>query len=287
VNQPSGIPGWTRLGVVDPGDLVDDRLQLHHAVQLLSAFGQTYLEARSDDSHRSLSWNPRERSFATDATATGLRLEMDVPEFRAVLSKSGRQLSAMTLTGANLSDARKWLQETAGAASDDGAPALGWREYELPAHPVEGNAPFSPAVEGLLELSNWYSDAWRLLDTLRKTKAGSSAIRCWPHHFDLATLITVVPAADGQDARTVGVGLSPGDTSSSAPYFYVNLWPYPDAEALPEIDGPGRWNREGWIGAVLPAEAVIREKDPDAQAEMAGRFIDQRVKAARRLLLAN
>ena len=35
---------WETLGHVPPDVLPDDRLQLHHAVQLLSAFGQTYLE---------------------------------------------------------------------------------------------------------------------------------------------------------------------------------------------------------------------------------------------------
>jgi hypothetical protein len=77
------------------------------------------------------------------------------------------------------------------------------------------------------------------------------------------------------------VGLSPGDAERSAPYFYVTPWPYPREAELPALDGGGAWNRDGWVGAVLEAAALLDGGDARARA---GCFLDSAVAACRRLL---
>ena len=277
---------WETLGHVPPDGLPDDRLQLHHAVQLLSAFGQTYLEVRPDDRHRSMSWDSRQRSFSTDPTPEGLWLVLRVPDLAVSLMGSGDEHLVLSFGGRTLEEAREWLEIAVAEVLGSERRALGRREYEVPEHPVGEQTPFGPTPEGLLELSRWYSDASRLLSELRDETPGTSEIRVWPHHFDIGAVIAVAPARGGSDARTVGVGLSPGDGMSGEPYFYVNIWPRPGADALPEIDGPGRWNTDGWVGGVLPASDIVSAGDrAGAQVELARGFLAQRVAALRELLL--
>ena len=78
-------------------------------------------------------------------------------------------------------------------------------------------------------------------------------VRCWPHHFDLATLFAL-EAGDPETARSVGVGLSPGDGSYAEPYFYCTPWPAP--ENLPEPPGPLHWHTQGFTSLVCPASRV-------------------------------
>lgn len=276
---------WEMLGQVAHDTLSDDRLQLHHAVQLLSAFGQTYLEVRPDDSHRSMSWNPRTRSFATDATPEGLWLVLHVPNLTASLRGSGDD-PTIPLRGRLLDEAREWLEGAVADVLGSEPRTLGRPEYEIPEHSVGKQTPFAPTSEGLLELSRFYSDASLLLSELGEETPGTSEIRVWPHHFDIGAVITLTPARGGSDARTVGVGLSPGDETSDEPYFYVNAWPRPEADALPAIDGPGQWNTDGWVGAVLPASDIIAAgRGAGGQVGLARRFLTQRVAALREVLL--
>jgi len=63
----------------------------------------------------------------------------------------------------------------------------------------------------------------------------ASDVLCWPHHFDIATLVTF--ASD----RSSSVGLSPGDGSYDEPYYYVNVHPQPDpAQLTDRLKGEGR-----------------------------------------------
>ena len=76
-------------------------------------------------------------------------------------------------------------------------------------------------------------------------------MRCWPHHFDIATLIEVSPK------QTVGVGMEPGDVYYNEPYFYVNMSPSPAVDApRAALSGGGAWHTHEWIGAVLPATRI-------------------------------
>ena len=110
-------------------------------------------------------------------------------------------------------------------------------------------------------------------------------MRCWPHHFDLATLVSVPGGAPG-DARTIGVGLSPGDGSYAEPYFYVTPWPSPDSPALPELPAGADWHRTGWFGAVLTATAIFHDAggSPPTRARMVREFLDVASRASRVLL---
>jgi hypothetical protein len=89
--------------------------------------------------------------------------------------------------------------------------------------------------------------------------------RCWPHHFDLATL-TSFPGADGATAY-VGAGLSPGDGYYDEPYFYISLYPAPDVAGLPALPAPGHWHNHEFTAAVATARSVNAGKDQAGDVE--------------------
>jgi len=109
-------------------------------------------------------------------------------------------------------------------------------------------------------------------------------VQCWPHHFDIATLIEVDAARAGRAARTVGVGLSPGDASIDEPYCYVNHWPTTARNVLPAL-AAGEWFREGWAGAVLRGGSLVAAGDAAAQEGLLRAFLASAVPASRALAL--
>ena len=52
-------------------------------------------------------------------------------------------------------------------------------------------------------------------------RPGPSPVRCWPHHFDIATCVAL-ESGDPERERGIGTGLSPGDGTYGQPYFHVN-----------------------------------------------------------------
>jgi hypothetical protein len=83
-------------------------------------------------------------------------------------------------------------------------------------------------------------------------------VRCWPHHFDLDTLVTVAPG------RTTGVGFAPGDDSYDEPYFYVSIYPAPDVGRLPVLPSIGHWHTKNFTAAVATAQRILQADDPGA-----------------------
>jgi len=151
------------------------------------------------------------------------------------------------------------------------------KHYQIPPHAVASGKAFSLAADGsFAELSAFYHDAWWLTTSIRTAHAGASEPRIWPHHFDLAILISV-PAPSGSQSRSIGVGISPGDDSYPQPYIYVGPNPFPPMELLPPLT-IGQWHSDGWVGAVLTGSAFPGETG----AERALAFTRQAVAACER-----
>ena len=87
-----------------------------------------------------------------------------------------------------------------------------------------------------------------------------------------------------QSARSIGVGLSPGDAGNDQPYFYVTPWPYPNAADLPDLASGGTWQTLGWTGALLKADRVVEHGSTETQREAVEAFIKSAVTACHDLL---
>ncbi len=271
---------WMRVGQVPPNALVDARLQLHHAAQIVVSAAISYVAARSDDSHTALAWLAPLRALVTEpiAATRQLRVALRVEDLTLhVIDENGLPTRSFALPGHTVAEGHAWLGEVLAQAALDPACLTARKHYTIPAHAVASGAAFSIGGAELEELARYWSNAAGLLVGLAQATEGASVVRTWPHHFDIATLIQL-PGASG---RTVGVGQSPGDGSYAEPYWYAGPYPYPSVTALPPLAGSGHWHTQGWVGASLPASDYVTARDQQSQVNA---FIDSAVAACRTLL---
>jgi len=274
---------WETLGAVEPRDLIDTRLQLHWAAQAAAAVGKQLLPHRPDFSEQSLEWLAGPRTLAQGAVA-GARpfrsaIRLGSPAL-LLLGEDGETLRELPLEGRTVDEAYEWVKREVEALLGRPLAMPLERSEGLPVHPVGTGRPFSFTGSAAAELERHYASADRLLRALRERNSGGSPVVCWPHHFDLATLIRLDgPEANPETARSVGVGLSPGDEGNPEPYFYVLPWPRPAGD-LPELDG-GRWHTGDWVGAVLDARDFGAN---GGQRERIEGFLNRAVAACRGLL---
>jgi hypothetical protein len=272
---------WKSLGSVLPETLSEARLELHWATQLVSAVGTSLLPPRPDFSHTNCGWLGELGVLAGRAVGEdALRAALVFEGLELVLLDGNRERASLSLAGRTLEEGRLWLASELGVPSDK----VRLPEHEMPAHPVGDGGVFSEArTDERIELAAWFANATRLIEELVAGDPDASPVRCWPHHFDIASLIALGGDAEGEEARSIGVGFSPGDQSYDQPYFYVTPWPYPDTEALPTLEAGVEWHTTGWTGAVLTADRLISVPHGDQQA-YARRALEGAIRASRGLL---
>ncbi len=261
---------WSLLGRVAPTALVRARNFAHQAVQWPARAAHVNLAAASDDSHSSLTWD------AAHAALFSLPLPGEV---RVGLRLRG--LALMILRGDTVLDTFELLgrrESTIGVWFDSALRALGLKAasdaelpYTLPAHSVARGGAYTCSGEAAAfeELAGWYGAAAAMLAEVQTQLAGvhpgPGPVRCWPHHFDIATLVRLEDAEkerkSAETARSIGIGLSPGDGFYPQPYVYVSPWPRFDAAGLPDPPRPGQWHSEGFFAAVATGAAILTLED--------------------------
>ena len=180
---------WKTLGAAFPGELTEARLQLHWAAQLVSAPGTSLLPAEADDSHTNLGWDAKLGVLAgRNVGAESVQAALVFEALELLVIDAGRERSSMRLAGHTLQQALAWLgEEIAGDAS-----ALSLPVYEMPSAAVGEGGVFSDAgTEARTELAAWFANAFPLIREVVAADPAASPVRCWPHHFDVASLITL------------------------------------------------------------------------------------------------
>ncbi len=280
---------WEMLGSLAPGNLVEARLQLHYAAQIVSSVGFTFVAPKPDWGHTNFGWSHVLRALVSRQVAGGkpYHAALRFSPFRLLLlDDSHNELSGCSLTGRTVDEGYVWLNSAIESyTGQPPAKPLFRPEHPLPAHPVGEGKPFpGPAGEKSAELARWYGNAERILSRVRAEQANASEVRCWPHHFDIATLIEMDAGPEEDSARTIGVGLSPGDQSYPEPYFYVSPWPYPKDAELPPLEGEGSWHTEGFTASVLPGSRLVSGDFPETQEKQVSAYIESSIAACRKLL---
>jgi hypothetical protein len=332
------MAGWEALGGVPGARLVEARLQLHQAAQPAAAVGKLLLPHQEDYGEQSFRWLAGSRCLAQGRVAapTPFRAALrPAPLALLLLGEDGGILRQLPLGGRTLAEAYDWLAARLAELLGGPLPGELERPEGLPFHPVAEGGRFDAGdEEAFAELARLFADADLVLTAWAATWQGASAVRCWPHHFDLATLAplpppapaplarqaslaqpaplasdtppspappgsspdsdiapspaaelsAVVEAGDPEHARTLGVGMVPGDEGRPEPYFYVLPWPRPENPRLPPLGRGGSWNTGHWFGAVLEAPRFMGERAARAQAEAVEAFLHAAVTACRSLL---
>lgn len=280
---------WLRLGTVKPRDLESARLQLHYAAQLVASVGKTLLAPQPDDSHPNLGWSHPRGALVGRETPdpTALRAALNVGALElSLLGPDDQPVATLALDCRSMEEAKRWLASALTKAGVD-VPQAGLTPtgYEIPDHPLAHEGRFSrgPGVD-LGEMARWFANGTDAMIRVVERSGIESPVRCWPHHFDVGALLVLESAADGSVAKSVGIGLSPGDGSYAEPYWYVSPWPYPDASALPELPASGHWHTEGFTAAVLTGTDLLEGGPAAEQGARTASFLDAAVDASRRAL---
>jgi hypothetical protein len=246
---------WSLLRNPEPTALAAARMLAHRAVQWPARAALANLAPAPDDSHASLAWDPAMAALFGQPLPGGARVGLHVGVHELVFVK-GERTEMFAMTGRPEREAGAWLD--ARLAAEGLKPATGARlHYEMP--PALFARPAAEA-RNLATLSVWFAAGAELLQELRKKyrRRRPGPVRCWPHHFDIAFLVPL----DG--ARSIGIGLSPGDEYYAQPYFYLSPYPKPDAGKLPPLPPGGRWHTRDFFGAVAPATDLFALRDPRA-----------------------
>lgn len=257
--------GWRPLRGVDRGQLREARLQAHHALQWLARAARATIPARPDDAHTNLGWDDRLDGFTTHALRDGVRLGLKITDFALVVVDDGG-VATLRLDGQRDVAVRQWLGTQIAAFGFDPAGLDAPAPYTIPAHAVANGAAYAAGglADAFTELAAWFANGNHALDGIRAAMAGrgfaASAVRCWPHHFDIATLAAL------DRGRSVNAGLSPGDAWYDEPYFYVSPYPYPDAARLPALPPLGHWHTRGFTAAIAPASRIAATRDREAES---------------------
>jgi hypothetical protein len=280
---------WAEIGTIDPKTLVEARLQAHHAVQWLTKAARANLAPEPDDGQSSFLWDATLDALtcrALESPGGGeVRFALALAPMRLVLVQEDAPADELMLDGKRDAEAGAWI--------DGHATSLGLKptcdvalSYKLAAHPLAKSAAYTVAShqKEFVALAVWYAAAAELLEETRASLArighGPSLVRCWPHHFDIATLLTL-GEGDVESAAAIGIGVSPGDEHYAEPYFYVSPSPRPKHGALPPLPPSGHWHEKDFLGAVAPASALLAAPD---KRETARRFLNAAIAAARELL---
>jgi len=255
-----GGSDWAPLRGTDRRRLSEARLQAHYAVEWLGRAARAYVPPQPDDEHTNVGWDAALGGFVTHPFRDGARLSLKMTDLTLALHGGEASVQSFSLDGRTDAQARRWLSERLGARGLDAHALDAPSPYEMPAHAVAQGAAYGPAGLGdaLAELAAWFGNAALSLGAIHRQMLGrklaASPLRCWPHHFDLATLITL-PARNA--TGNVGAGFSPGDAYYDEPYFYVSVYPEPDPKTLPRLPTLGHWHLRDFVPAVAPASKIV------------------------------
>jgi hypothetical protein len=278
--KSSTTRAWQAVRPEESTHLSDTRLQLHHAAQFGTAAGISFLEHRPDDSHTNLEWIPSLAGLVSRVIPAGKGFRIGVRPADLTLlivTEKDQPIARYKLHGRTIVEATQWIREQIAPLGVDPARYTLKRDYEIPAHPVAMGDSFDASERAQFEeLAKWFSNGASILGSLARSIHDASEVRCWPHDFDIATLVPVA------HERTIAVGLEPGDSSYDEPYFYVNMRPYPSPAQVRSrpLWGRGIWHTGEWTGAVLTGS---RLEGASLQEWQVREFIDSAVSACRAL----
>jgi hypothetical protein len=245
-----------------PTTLGAARSLAHRAVQWTARAAWANLEPAPDDSHSSLSWDAEMAALLSQPLGGGVRVGLRVAVYELVFTTKSR-CDALPLSGKPDAEVGSWLDGKLAAEGLKPASAVKL-PYELP------STMFARAADEALRfpaIALWFAAAAEALEDLRKKyrryKPGPGPVRCWPHHFDIAILVAL-EKGPAESARSIGIGVSPGDGYYAQPYLYVSPYPKPNTDNLPPLPPGGRWHTKDFFGAVATGIDLLALPDPRA-----------------------
>ena len=271
---------WVPLRIKALDLVMDAHVQLHHAAQFIAMVGLSYIKPEEDDSHTSMVWLPYVKALAGKTLPFGhyTRVGLNFTNFSLTILEGNRKIiSQYPLDGKTKAEAMIWLMNELIKLGADATLFTSKLPFTIPFHPIAEEKPFQhPEDEILKELSNYYENAYYLLKQLKSLFQDITQVRCWPHHFDIATRIVLDRDEKKNIKNTIGIGFSPADEYCGEPYYYINMWPSIQLKnnQLSEIKSVGKWNNRDWTGIILPVSDIFAEEKGISQSMLVKDFLE-------------
>jgi hypothetical protein len=232
---------WSELRDPAPGKLVAAREAAHCAAQALTKAARANIVPVADDSHSALLWEGA--LLVTQPLGKGARVGLDIATLSLVFFHREKRERGESL---------EWLDQRLRAAGLKPASTVAL-PYEVPERALTRQP-------GLRTLASWFAAGADALDDVRTKHARlqPSPAWVWPHHFDMATTLTLGPE------KSIGVGLSMGDHHYAQPYAYISPYPAPKDPKLPALPPGAHWHTQDFFGAVATADELLASRDPRA-----------------------
>jgi len=278
---------WKNLDNLDPGSLVHSRHQLHQAVQLVAAVGRNYHLPEKDDPFGNLEWLPDINGLAgweVDTSLGKIKCALNFDSFNLQFLVDETPEQSIPLDGKLDQTILQEMQNSLDSLGLNGSKLDLNKPYKIPEYKIGQSEGYVTNPKEFKELAKYFGNANAVLKALTTNLEGASDVKCWPHHFDIATLITLTDTGDPETSSSIGVGLSPGDESYQEPYFYITPWPYPDLNVtrLPKLS-VGHWHTEGFVAAILTGTTLLKGGSSDNQINAVSKFLEEGLDQARKL----
>ena len=236
---------------------------LHLFSRILGKIRSRYSETSKHWWHITLSVSARGLT-TTPFPIAGQQLELtlDLAAHRFVTDSSEGWSTALPLQEQTAAAFCRRLEATLAAEGIDLPPNL------LDAfHSEEPLAYDAEAVIRFRRVITWVDAAFkRFKNGLREE---TSPVQLFPHHMDLAVnwfsgrQVQGTDPADAENAdEQMNFGFVTGDDAIPDACFYAIAYPAPDGWTNLTLPGGAHWPTEGWTGAVLPYETLVRPDRP-------------------------
>ncbi|HAA13236.1 MAG TPA: hypothetical protein DCE41_16695 [Cytophagales bacterium] len=237
--------------------LTEAREEAHQAAQIIACAARSYMPADEKDKYAALMWWHLEKGLVTQTfgTENRSRVALRLQDLTLIFLEVGKRREEFTLINRTQDEAIEWLKGQLEKAGFDPAKYEFSYPYDFPDYPQGRGEKFTMGNRGMfLELAINFANADQYLQQVHAFVRGASRVRIWPHHFDIATLITYKDdSGDETKTREINIGMSAGDENINEPYYYVTPKPHlaPNNINYPVLPGRGFWNKEPWFGTAL------------------------------------
>ena len=167
---------------------------------------------REDFSHSSMEWSSSLGALVSRPSGGGVafRAALAVGDLRLLLLEgkgSDRIAAEYELAGHTIDQAYSWLQQAIEDFTKTPlAAGLVRPPHKIPQHRVGGGQLFSSDPgETFEEWARWFDNSAGVLWDIQEVTAHASPVRCWPHHFDIATLVQLEPGNDPESGASIGI----------------------------------------------------------------------------------
>lgn len=282
---------WRLLsGGIKTESLKIARGNLHQAMQIIRAAGNSYLRKEKDDTQGCARWINHLQALAGNAFGNKqkIRLALYIKDFTLLILNEDYQILEEFQISEHL------FKEVVECVR------MSFKRYDIDSDNLKIDetqqaCPESPSpleffkmqpVDAFAQYSNYFNNADYALQHLISDLPDADPVRCHPNELDIATRIIVDKSENPERMKSIGAGLSAGDIEYPRPYFYVIPRPCPDLTkgALSELPAGTNWHKGDWTGAVLEGVYLTHFDTAEEQSACCLAFFDAAVKLSISLL---